>query len=130
MTEKKMTQREALSYVLENCELPEKIADKLKAMITQIEKKSASGSGKLTKGQEANMKFKTVIIEEMTANPNKIYTITDLIKSIDVLSEYRDGEGNPISNQKVSALVSQLVKDGKVERITEKRRSYFKIVIE
>ena len=130
MTEKKMTQREAISYVLENCELPEKIADKLKAMIAQIEKKSASGSGKLTKGQEANMKFKTVIIEEMTANPNKIYTITDLIKSIDVLSEYRDGEGNPISNQKVSALVSQLVKDGKVERITEKRRSYFKIVIE
>ena len=130
MTEKKMTQREALSYVLENCELPEKIADKLKAMITQIEKKSASGSGKLTKSQEANAEFKMAIIEEMTANPNKIYTITDLIKSIDVLSEYRDGEGNPISNQKVSALVSQLVKDGKVERITEKRRSYFKIVKE
>ena len=130
MTEKKMTQREALGYVLENCEVPEKVADKLKAMIAQIEKKSASGSGKLTKGQEANAKFKVAIIEEMTANPNKIYTITDLIKSIDMLSEYRDDEGNPISNQKVSALVSQLVKDGKVERITEKRRSYFKIVIE
>lgn len=130
MTEKKMTQKEALGYVLENCEIPEKVSDKLKAMIAQIEKKSASGSGKLTKGQEANAEFKMAIIEEMTANPNKIYTITDLIKSIDVLSEYRDGEGNPISNQKVSALVSQLVKDGKVERITEKRRSYFKIVIE
>lgn len=130
MTEKKMTQREALGYVLENCEVPEKVSDKLKAMIAQIEKKSASGSGKLTKGQEANAEFKVAIVEEMTANPNKIYTITDLIKSIDVLSEYRDGEGNPISNQKVSALVSQLVKDGKVERITEKRRSYFKIVME
>ena len=130
MTEKKMTQREALNYVLENCEVPEKVSDKLTAMIAQIEKKSASGSGKLTKSQEANAEFKVAIIEEMTANPNKIYTITDLIKSIDVLSEYRDGEGNPISNQKVSALVSQLVKDGKVERITEKRRSYFKIVIE
>lgn len=130
MTEKKMTQREALGYVLENCEIPEKVADKLKAMIAQIEKKSASGSGKLTKGQEANAKFKIAIVEEMTANPNKIYTITDLIKSIDMLSEYRDDEGNPISNQKVSALVSQLVKDGKVERITEKRRSYFKIITE
>ena len=130
MTEKKMTQREALNYVLENCEVPEKVADKLTAMIAQIEKKSASGSGKLTKSQEANAEFKVAIIEEMIANPNKIYTITDLIKSIDVLSEYRDGEGNPISNQKVSALVSQLVKEGKVERITEKRRSYFKIVIE
>jgi len=130
MTEKKMTQKEALGYVLENCEVPEKVADKLKAMIAQIEKKSASGSGKLTKSQEANAEFKMAIIEEMTANPNKIYTITDLIKSIDVLSEYRDSDGNPISNQKVSALVSQLVKDGKVERITEKRRSYFKIVTE
>lgn len=130
MTEKKMTQKEALTFVLETCELPEKVSEKLTSMLAQIEKKSASGSGKLTKSQEANAEFKVAIIEEMTANPNKIYTITDLIKSIDVLSEYRDGEGNPISNQKVSALVSQLVKDGKVERITEKRRSYFKIVIE
>lgn len=129
MTEKKMTQKEALTFVLENCEIPEKVSEKLTSMLAQIEKKNASGKT-TTPTQKKNAEFAKAIIEEMTANPNKLYTITDLIKSVEPLATFRDEEGNPISNQKVSAIVSQLVKNGTVERITEKRRSYFKIVLE
>ena len=129
MTEKKMTQKEALTFVLETCELPEKVSEKLTSMLAQIEKKNASGKA-TTPTQKKNAEFTKAIIEEMTANPNKLYTITDLIKSVEPLATFRDEEGNPISNQKVSAIVSQLVKNGSVERITEKRRSYFKIVLE
>ena len=128
MTEKKMTQKEALTFVLETCELPEKVSEKLTSMLAQIEKKNASGKA-TTPTQKKNAEFAKAIIEEMTASPNKLYTITDLIKSVEPLATFRDEEGNPISNQKVSAIVSQLVKNGSVERITEKRRSYFKIVL-
>ena len=47
----------------------------------------------------------------------KSYTITDLNKNIDGLSE--------LSNQKISALVRQLVESGKVIREEVKRKAYF-----
>ena len=47
----------------------------------------------------------------------KKYTITDLMKEIPACAE--------LSNQRVSALVRQLVADGSVERTEEKRKAYF-----
>lgn len=128
MKEKKITQKDALNYVLENCTIPEEIAEKLNAMLAQIEKKSASGKA-TTPTQKANAEFSKAIVEELTANPNKIYTITDIIKSVDILADFRDDKGNPISNQRVSAIVSKLVNDGTVKRIMEKRMRYFQIVL-
>jgi hypothetical protein len=48
-----------------------------------------------------------------------LYTITDLIKTIPALAD--------LTNQRVSALVRQLIADGKVERIEEKRKAYFRL---
>ena len=47
-----------------------------------------------------------------------LMTVTDIQKSCKELSE--------LSNQKVSALVRQLKDDGKVEKVEEKRKAYFK----
>jgi predicted transcriptional regulator len=47
----------------------------------------------------------------------KAYTITDLMKSVAELAD--------LSNQRVSALVRQLVESGDVVRTEEKRKSYF-----
>jgi hypothetical protein len=49
----------------------------------------------------------------------KLYTITDLIKSIPECAE--------LTNQRVSALVRQLIPN-EIERVEEKRKAYFKKV--
>ena len=39
-----------------------------------------------------------------------------------------NAELGEMSNQRISALVRQLINDGKVERIEDKRKAYFKAV--
>ena len=68
------------------------------------EKKNASR--KPTKVQEENEVIKTKILEGMAVN--RAYTITDLIKTISDISD--------LTNQRVSAIVRQMVVDGKVVR--------------
>ena len=68
-----------------------------------------------TAQQTANEGIKSAIYEGM--EKGKQYTITDLIKSIPACSD--------LTNQRVSSLVRQLIDEGKVERIEEKRKAYF-----
>lgn len=90
-----------------------------------LDRKSAS-NGKMTKAQELNAELKDAILAEM--EKGKEYTVTMLMKELPTLVAYRDGDGNTISNQKTSSLVSALVKDGKLERISKNRKSYFVVV--
>lgn len=121
MEKTKVTQKMAINYVLENCELPTDINDKLVAMLNQIEKKSASGSKSMTATQKANAELGAKIVAEM--EDNKLYTITDMLKTLDCLA---DGD---YTNQKISAIVSKLVENGTVKRVVDKRKSYFQKVI-
>lgn len=92
------------------------VAEKLKALKASIEKKNASkGDRKPTKNQEENEVIKTAILEVLADGKQK--TVTDIIKNLD--GDY--------TNQKISALMRQLIAESKVEKITEKRKSYFKI---
>ena len=74
-------------------------------------------SKKQTATQKANEELKNTIVEVLTgAEP---MTVTDLMKSNDELGEY--------SNQKISALLRQLVNDKIVNRTVEKNKTYFSI---
>jgi hypothetical protein len=55
----------------------------------------------------------------MTANPDKLYTVTDLIKNVDGLGD--------LTNQRVSALLRQMIEANGVEKIVDKRKSYFRL---
>lgn len=115
----KMTQKNAIAYVLDNCTLPTEVEEKLVSIKTALEKKSAkSGERKPTKTQVANEGFKEIILANMESN--RLYTVTELAKEMPF--------GEELSNQRVSALVRQLKEVGKVERIEEKRKAYFKVV--
>ena len=59
----------------------------------------------------------------MTANPNKLYTATDVMKAVQPLVDYE------LSNQKISALLRTLGDKGtdEVKKIVDKRKSYFQI---
>lgn len=114
----KMTQKIALGYVLENCTLPEDVQAKLAGMLETLNKKSAkTGERKPTATQIANEGFKTIILGNM--EPNRLYTISEMVKEIPF--------GEELSNQRVSAIVRQLVQAGSVVRTEEKRKAYFSL---
>ena len=114
----KMTQKNAIAYVLEHCDVPKDVEEKLMSMKTQLEKKSSkSGERKPTKTQVANEGFKATILENM--EHGRLYTITELTKEIPF--------GEELSSQRVSALVRQLKDSGKVVRTEEKRKAYFSL---
>ena len=118
--EKKMTKREKfeilakIDEVASNPILAEFIAHELELLA----KKNASGEGKLTASQKVNEGIKAEILEEMSANPNRLYSISEMIKSFDCCKE--------LSLPKVTALVTQLVKSENVVRVEEKRKAYFR----
>ena len=117
MEKTKVTQKMALEYVIANCNVPAEIEEKLKTMLAQVEKKSASGSKSMTPIQKENAELKTAIYSEM--EKNGFYTITDMLKDFECL------KGKDYTNQRISAIVRQLVNDGVVERVVDKRRSLF-----
>ena len=118
---KKMTKRDYFNQLREvdgvkaNPELVKFIDHELELLA----KKNASGSSKPTAVQVANEGIKSEILECMAKEPNRLFTISEMQKVFPCCAE--------LSNQRVSALVRQLVADGKVERLEEKRKAVFRI---
>lgn len=80
-----------------------------------IEKKAANK--KSTKMQEENKGIKSVILDTLASISSG--TITDIQNANSDLAE--------LSNQKVSALVRQLVETGEVVKTTDKKKSIFSL---
>ena len=97
---------------------PDEIIAKLQKMVEQLDKKNASPK-KLTAQQEKNEGLKTVILDFLADHEDTGFTVSDLLKQIP------EFEGD--SNQHVSALMRALTLDHKVEKYSEKRRTYFKV---
>ena len=120
MTNKKITKREkfemlkALSEVKANPMLTEFIDHELELLA-----KKNTSEKKPTAQQVANEGLKEIILNVLTENGG-LMTITDIQKSAEELSE--------LSNQRISALLRQLKDDGKVDRVEDKRKAYFKAV--
>lgn len=114
---KKMTKADYFKQILANYNLTE---DEQKFINHELEllAKKNSAEKKPTAVQTANIGIKDAIYEAM--EEGKLYTITDLIKSVEACAD--------LTNQRVSALVRQMIADGQVERIEEKRKAYFRKV--
>ena len=102
----------AIPSVAENSVLVEFIDHELELLA-----KKNSSEKKPTAQQTANEGIKSAILEGM--EPNRLYTITELIKEIPECAD--------MTNQRVSALVRQLKDELKVERVEEKRKAYFRL---
>lgn len=111
---KKMTKADYFRQIMANYDIT---ADEKAFIEHELEllAKKNSAEKKPTAVQIANEGIKDAILEGM--EDGKKYTITDLMKCIDACAE--------LSNQRVSALVRQMVTDGSVERTEEKRKAYF-----
>lgn len=114
----KMTYAKALEIAI-NTVAEGEAHEKLVALKASIEKKN-SAERKPTATQQANEGFKSAIIAGM--EQNKGYTITDLMKSIPEIAD--------LSNQRVSAIVRQMVEAGTLVREEIKRKAYFTLADE
>lgn len=95
------------------------LVDFINHEVDLLTRKNASGEKKLTANQLENENLKAIIVNSLSAETGM--TITEMIKTIPELAEF--------TNQKVSALTTALVKDGKVERRVEKRvTKFYKVV--
>ena len=80
-----------------------------------LEKKASAKTQ--TKTQKENMGIKDIVVEVISANGNPM-SITDMLKD-ERLSMY--------SNQKISALCKQLVDNGVLVRVEDKKKTLFQI---
>lgn len=114
---KKLTKREKFEMVLavpaiaENEVLREFIQHEMDLLV-----KKNSGEKKPTATQVVNEGIKSAILEFVNKNP-KMFTITDFIKQVPECAD--------MSNQRVNALVRQLLKAELVDRTEIKGRAYF-----
>ena len=123
METKRITNKLALEYVMNNFDIPADVLEKLEKMHDSLNRKSSSASGnrKPTAKQVANTQFKEYILAFMGNEPNRIFTASEVQKECPNLPE-------DISNQKTSALLNQMVNAGNLEKFKEKGKTFFKFV--
>lgn len=118
--EKKITKREKFEMLKNIAEVQANsiLSEFIEREIELLAKKN-SAEKKPTEKQTENAGIKEVIIEALT-DEEKGMTISAMQKKNAELGEY--------SNQKISALVRQMILDGIVEKTEEKGKAYFRLV--
>ena len=115
--EKKMTKKDYFNYLLtiqevtQNAELVKFINNELELLARKSAKK-----GNSKKSQE-NEAIKEQILEIMAKEPERLFTVSEVWKMLPNWGDY--------SNQKMSAMFKQLKEDGFIERIEDKKKTFF-----
>jgi hypothetical protein len=113
----KITKRMVLEHLMETYANDTMVVDYAKHEIELLDKKASNKTP--TKTQVENENIKNVIVEVLT-NATSPMTITDITNANDKLVE--------LSNQKISALLTQLINANLVVRTSDKKKAYFSIV--
>jgi hypothetical protein len=117
---KKMTKREMFEQIMKKYPLTTDEKAFIEHELELLSKKN-SGDKKPTAQQEANATIKANILATMEADPNRLWTVSELLKAVKGLPE-------DMTNQRMSALVRQLVEANLVERTVDKRKAYFSLI--
>ena len=119
-TIKKPTHRENYATLLNIAEVKANptLVEFLNGRIEALDKKATASKGKQTAEQKANAGIKGTLLTVLRTHNDKI-GITALIKTYPT-------ELGEFSNQKLSALLRQMIAEGTVERVEEKGKAYFK----
>lgn len=113
---KKLTKKDYFAMLKELVADRQDLVDFIDHEVELLNKKSSKNTQ--TKTQIANEKIKEKLVNILTVN-NECMSISDIQSNDDEIASY--------SNQKISALLTQLVNDKIVERIIDKKKTYFKI---
>ena len=118
MANTKMTKRDYFNAILSKYPLTDAEKAFVEHELELLEKKNSSEK-KPTAQQVANAGVAEAIAEHMGAEPNRLFTITELIKEVPACAD--------MTNQRVSAIVRGMI-GVTVERVEEKRKAYFRIL--
>lgn len=116
---KKITKRDNFNKLLtiEEVARDEQLVEFINHELKLLDKKSASHSTAKTANQKANEEIKTKIVDALVQLGKS--TISELQVGSEEMAEY--------SNQKLSALLKQLVDSKQVIRTMEKKKAYFEV---
>jgi len=112
--EKKITKRMVLEHLINDYSTDEMVVEYAKHEIELLDNKKANSTK--TKTQVENENIKNVIVETLTEMA-KFATITEIQEANASLAE--------LSNQKISALLKQLVDNEIVKKQVDKKKAYF-----
>lgn len=113
MENKKMTKKQYFGVLLEIVKGNEDLENFINHEIELLDKKATSGTK--TKNQVENESIKEEILNALNEFGRAV-SVTELMNKV------------AYSNQKLSALLKQLVEENKVERVEEKRKVFFKAI--
>lgn len=109
-----ITYVDALNYAINAISDNPEMEAKLTALREQIAKRNSAENRKPTKVQRENANLQEVVLSVLSDTP---HTVSELMAMDATLSA--------LSNQKVSALVNALVRDGKATKVADKRVNKF-----
>ena len=115
---KKMTKAQMFAQIKANYPLTPAEVEFIDHELELLAKKN-SAEKKPTAQQVANAGVAETIVATMSAEPNRLFSITELIKECPACAD--------LTNQRVSAIVRGLIGTS-VERIEEKRKAYFRVI--
>ena len=119
--EKKMTKKEMFTLIATLNAGNEEVVKFCEHEIELLEKKRSNGNAKANEKMEKSVE----LVYNALIEVNRAVTTSELIAETD-LSELAN-ESGVVSTQKVSALLKKLVDGGKVEKYTDKKKTYFNI---
>ena len=122
--EKKLTKKDYFEMIKEICANKTAIVDFCNHEIELLSRKSAKGTA--TKTQKENEIVANMLVEELAKIGSPI-TITDLMNTSEVVKNYKLENGNSLSNQKISAIFTQLKDSNRIIKVTDKKKSYFSV---
>ena len=112
--EKRITKRDVLNHIIETYANDKMVVEYATHEIELLDRKKSSDTK--TKNQVANEGLKDIIVATLT-DLAKFVTITELQNANTELAE--------LSNQKISALLKQLVDSEIVKKQVDKKKAYF-----
>ena len=117
-----MTKREMFVAIANIAEVAanEEMMNFINHEIELLDNRKRKGSKGMTKTQKENEGIKELILATLAEKEDKV-TVSDLVAT-DALNGY--------SNQKISALLRQLVTSGQVEKTMEKKKAFFSLAEE
>lgn len=119
-TTKKITKRDHFNALLalDEVQARPELVDFINHEIDLLARKNASGEKKLTVTQKQNEELKNELVTTM--EPNRMYQIGEMLKSFPCCADK--------STSKISAMMTQLIAEGRVTRVEDKRKSFFQLV--
>ena len=130
--EKKITKREVINELLKEdlIQSTPMYKNYLEHELELLDRKNASSKG--SKSSEENKTIGKMLLEEMAKfeNTGKTqYTITELMKSSDIIQNYVCENGKVLSNSKITAIFKSMLEsdNSPIVNVKDKKNSYYSL---